>query len=149
MDNRLKRDLVKFFKKMNKNNLALLKDDKSLIKDLEEMGDVEDEVLIQEGLKQCDFILKYFSGEEEPRDRPVKDDKSSKLKQKEEKEKREREEREREEREREREERERKEKEKRLKEEKERKKREEKEKKEREEREREEREERERERKEK
>ena len=143
MDNRLKRDLVKFFKKMNKNNLALLKDDKSLIKDLEEMGDVEDEVLIQEGLKQCDFILKYFSGEEDPKDKPMKEEKPSRTKQKEEKEKREREERERErerereEREREREERERKEKEKRLKEEKERKKREEKEKKEREEKERE------------
>ena len=42
MENRLKRDLVKFFKKMNKNNLVLLKDDKSLIKDLEKIGDVED-----------------------------------------------------------------------------------------------------------
>ena len=62
MDNRLKRDLVKFFKKMNKNNLALLKDDKSLIKDIENIED--DDLLIQEGLKQCDFILNYFSEEE-------------------------------------------------------------------------------------
>ena len=68
MDNRLKRDLVKFFKKMNKNNLALLKDDKSLtlIKDIEEFED--DEEIIQEGLKQCEFILNHFSGEEEPKE---------------------------------------------------------------------------------
>ena len=105
MDNRLKRDLVKFFKKMNKNNLALLKDEKSLIKDLEELGDADDEQLIQEGLKQCEFILNHFSGEEETKD--VKEErhkekapKKKDLKQKEEKERREREENEREEKER-------------------------------------------------
>ena len=35
MDNRLKRDLVKFFKKMNKNNMTLFKEDKSKLKDIE------------------------------------------------------------------------------------------------------------------
>ena len=59
MDNRLKRDLVKFFKKANKNNLNLFKDDKSKIKDIEKIED--DETLIQEGLNQCKFILDYFS----------------------------------------------------------------------------------------
>ena len=59
MDNRLKRDLVKFFKKMNKNNLSLFKDDKSKLKDIEKIED--DEALIQEGLKQCQFVLKHFS----------------------------------------------------------------------------------------
>ena len=84
MDNRLKRDLVKFFKKMNKNNLALLKEDKSLIKDLEEIDD--DELLIQEGLKQCEFILKYFTGEETAHNNKSKD-KTSSNNQKEDKEK--------------------------------------------------------------
>ena len=135
MDNRLKRDLVKFFKKMNKNNLALLKEDKSLIKDLEDIDD--DELLIQEGLKQCEFILAYFTGEETAQDN--KKDKSSshkrdsqekkEKKEKEEREKREREEREeRERKEREKKEKEKKEKEKREKEEKERKEKEKKEK---------------------
>ena len=91
MDNRLKRDLVKFFKKMNKNNLALLKEDKSLIKDLEEIDD--DELLIQEGLKQCEFILKYFTGEETAHNNKSKD-KTSSNNQKEDKEKKEREKRE-------------------------------------------------------
>ena len=59
MDNRLKRDLVKFFKKMNKNNLSLFKEDKSKLKDIEKIED--DESLIQEGLKQCQFVLKHFS----------------------------------------------------------------------------------------
>ena len=118
MDNRLKRDLVKFFKKMNKNNLALLKEDKSLIKDLEEIDD--DELLIQEGLKQCEFILKYFTGEETAHNNKSKD-KTSSNNQKEDKEKKEREKREKEEKER-------KEKEKKEKEEKERKEKEKKEK---------------------
>ena len=147
MNNRLKRDLVKFFKKMNKNNLALLKDEKSLIKDLEELGDADDEQLIQEGLKQCEFILNHFSGEEETKN--VKEErhkekapKKKDLKQKEEKERREREENEREERERKEKEKEKREKEKKKKEEKERKeleekKREQKEKEERERREKE------------
>ena len=153
MDNRLKRDLVKFFKKMNKNNLALLKEDKSLIKDLEDIDD--DELLIQEGLKQCEFILAYFTGEEIAQDN--KKDKSSsqkrdseekkEKKEKEERERREREEREEKERkEREKKEKEKKEKEKREKEEKERK---EKEKKEKEKREKEEKERKEKEKKEK
>ena len=135
MDNRLKRDLVKFFKKMNKNNLALLKDDKSLtlIKDIEEFED--DEEIIQEGLKQCEFILNHFSGEEEPKE--IKEGKSKEKKKdvKKEKEEKEREKREREEREKERERREKEEKEKRRKEEKEKKDREEKERRERKERE--------------
>ena len=135
MDNRLKRDLVKFFKKMNKNNLALLKDDKSLtlIKDIEEFED--DEEIIQEGLKQCEFILNHFSGEEEPKE--IKEGKSKEKKKdvKKEKEEKEREKREREEREKERERREKEEKEKRRKEEKEKKEREEKERRERKERE--------------
>ena len=156
MDNRLKRDLVKFFKKMNKNNLALLKEDKSLIKDIEDIED--DDLLIQEGLKQCEFILNHFS--EDEGNKEIKDDKPSsprknfkeekgkkqkdekKEREKREREKREREEREREEREeREREERERaeKEREKKEREKKEREKKE-KEKKEREKREKEERE---------
>ena len=59
MDNRLKRDLVKFFKKMNKNNLSLFKEDKSKLKDIEKIED--DEALIQEGLKQCQFVLKHFT----------------------------------------------------------------------------------------
>ena len=59
MDNRLKRDLVKFFKKMNKNNLSLFKEDKSKLKDIEKIED--EEALIQEGLKQCQFVLKHFS----------------------------------------------------------------------------------------
>ena len=86
MDNRLKRDLVKFFKKMNKNNLALLKDDKSLIKDIEQIEDEEE--LIKEGIKQCDFVLNYFSIEEQTKEK--KDESSSQkrdLKEKEEKEK--------------------------------------------------------------
>ena len=135
MNNRLKRDLVKFFKKMNKNNLALLKDDKSLtlIKDIEEFED--DEEIIQEGLKQCEFILNHFSGEEEPKE--IKEGKSKEKKKdvKKEKEEKEREKREREEREKERERREKEEKEKRRKEEKEKKDREEKERRERKERE--------------
>ena len=100
MDNRLKRDLVKFFKKMNKNNLALLKDDKSLIKDIENLEDAEE--IIQEGLKQCEFILNYFSGEEDSKE--IKEDKPKEkkkdIKEKEEKEKKEREKREKEEKER-------------------------------------------------
>ena len=129
MDNRLKRDLVKFFKKMNKNNLALLKEDKSLIKDIEDLED--DEEIIKEGLKQCEFILNLFSGEEEPKgvkEEKGKDNYKKELKEKEEREKREKEK----EKERERERKEREEKE-----EKERRKKEEKERKEREERERE------------
>ena len=59
MDNRLKRDLAKFFKKMNKNNLALFKEDKSKVKDLEKIED--EETLIKEGLKQCQFVLNHFS----------------------------------------------------------------------------------------
>ena len=59
MDNRLKRDLVKFFKKMNKTNLALLKDNKNAIKDIDKIKD--EEKLIREGLKQCDFIVNYFT----------------------------------------------------------------------------------------
>ena len=62
MNDRIKRDLVQFFKKMNKNNIALLKEDKSLIKDLEDMN--EDEYVIQEGLKQCEFILNHFGDNE-------------------------------------------------------------------------------------
>ena len=130
MDNRLKRDLVKFFKKMNKNNLALLKDDKSLIKDIEQIEDEEE--LIQEGIKQCDFVLNYFSIEEQTKEK--KDESSSQkrdLKEKEEKEKREKEEKERKEKEKEKKEKE--EKLKKEKEEKERKEKEEKEKKEKEE----------------
>ena len=135
MDNRLKRDLVKFFKKMNKNNLALLKDDKSLtlIKDIEEFED--DEEIIQEGLKQCEFILNHFSGEEEPKEKKEGKSKKKKKDVKKEKEEKEREKREREEREKERERREKEEKEKRRKEEKEKKDREEKERRERKERE--------------
>ena len=142
MDNRLKRDLVKFFKKMNKNNLALLKDDKSLIKDIENLED--DEEIIQEGLKQCEFILNYFSGEEDSKE--IKEDKPKEkkkdIKEKEEKEKKEREKREKEEKEREKKEKE--EREKRKREEKERKDREEKERREKEEKERREKEEKER-----
>ena len=63
MDNRLKRDLVKFFKKMNRNNLSLFKEDKSKLKDIEKIED--DEFLIQEGLKQCQFVLKHFSEKNE------------------------------------------------------------------------------------
>ena len=63
MDNRLKRDLVKFFKKMNRNNLSLFKEDKSKLKDIEKIED--DEFLIQEGLKQCQFVLKHFSKKNE------------------------------------------------------------------------------------
>ena len=63
MDNRLKRDLVKFFKKMNRNNLSLFKEDKSKLKDIENIED--DEFLIQEGLKQCKFVLKHFSEKNE------------------------------------------------------------------------------------
>ena len=136
MDNRLKRDLVKFFKKMNKNNLALLKDDKSLIKDIENIED--DDLLIQEGLKQCDFILNYFSEEEgnkkpeekysspkkkikekEEKGKGKKDEDEKEIKEKEKKEKREREKREKEQREREQREKEEREKEKREKEERE------------------------------
>ena len=142
MDNRLKRDLVKFFKKMNKNNLALLKDDKSLIKDIENLED--DEEIIQEGLKQCEFILNYFSGEEDSKE--IKEDKPKEkkkdIKEKEEKEKKEREKREKEEKEREKKVKE--EREKRKREEKERKDREEKERREKEEKERREKEEKER-----
>ena len=63
MDNRLKRDLVKFFKKMNRNNLSLFKEDKSKLKDIEKIED--DEFLIQEGLKQCQFVLNHFSEKNE------------------------------------------------------------------------------------
>ena len=63
MDNRLKRDLVKFFKKMNRNNLSLFKEDKSKLKDIENIED--DEFLIQEGLKQCQFVLNHFSEKNE------------------------------------------------------------------------------------
>ena len=59
MDNRLKRDLVKFFKKMNKNNMTLFKEDKSKLKDIENIED--DEKLIEEGLQQCQFVLNHFS----------------------------------------------------------------------------------------
>ena len=90
MDNRLKRDLAKFFKKMNKNNLGLFKDDKSKIKDLEKIED--EETLIKEGLKQCQFVLNHFS---EKIDININEEKE-----KEEREKREKEERERKERER-------------------------------------------------
>ena len=93
MDNRLKRDLAKFFKKMNKNNLGLFKDDKSKIKDLEKIED--EETLIKEGLKQCQFVLNHFS---EKIDINIKEEKERK--EKEEREKREKEERERKERER-------------------------------------------------
>ena len=116
MDNRLKRDLVKFFKKMNKNNVALFKEDKSKIKDIENIED--DETLIQEGLKQCQFVLNHFS------------EKFDNQEEKENKEKLEREKREKEEKERierEKKERERLEKERLQKEEKERKEREKKE----------------------
>ena len=131
MDNRLKRDLVKFFKKMNKNNLALLKEDKSLIKDIEDIED--EELLIQEGMKQCEFILNHFSQEESPKEK--KEDKTrekeeerrerekkekKERKEKEEKEKKEREKKERKEKEEEeRKEKERKEKERKEKERKE------------------------------
>ena len=89
MDNRLKRDLAKFFKKMNKNNLGLFKDDKSKIKDLEKIED--EETLIKEGLKQCQFVLNHFS---EKIDININEEKERK--EKEEREKREKEERERE-----------------------------------------------------
>ena len=39
------------------------------------MGDIEDEVLIEEMLKQCDFISKYFSGEEDPKAKLMKEEK--------------------------------------------------------------------------
>ena len=42
-----------------RHNLALLKEDKSLIKDIEDIED--EETLIQEGMKQCEFILNHFS----------------------------------------------------------------------------------------
>jgi hypothetical protein len=44
---------------MNKNNLSLFKEDKSKLKDIEKIED--DEALIQEGLKQCQFVLKHFT----------------------------------------------------------------------------------------
>ena len=171
MDNILKKDLVNFFKKMNYNNISLLKDDKYLIKDLE--GINGDDYLIQEGMKQCDFIIDHFSKDNEPNYDDDKKDKYDKYYQKmeeereereieekgererkekerrkkEKRERREREEKERKERERERQEKERERKERERKE-RERQERERKERKETEEREREEREEREREEKE-
>ena len=99
MDNRIKRNLVKFFKQMNKSNLTLLKEDKSLKKGIEDIKDIEniedDEELIQEGIKQCEFILNHFSRKEKQRiirEEKVKDIYYKKdLKEKEEREKRERE----------------------------------------------------------
>ena len=96
MDNRLKRDLVKFFKKMNKNNVALFKEDKSKIKDIENIED--DETLIQEGLKQCQFVLNHFS--EKFDNQEEKENKEKLEREKREKEEKERIEREKKERER-------------------------------------------------
>ena len=136
MDNRLKRDLVKFFKKMNKNNMTLFKEDKSKLKDIENIED--DEKLIEEGLQQCQFVLNHFSEKIEKNIKEEKERKEKEENERKEKERKEREEREKKEKERrEKEERERREKEKKEKErkDKEEKEREEKEKKDKEERE--------------
>ena len=110
MDNRLKRDLAKFFKKMNKNNLALFKEDKSKVKDLEKIED--EETLIKEGLKQCQFVLNHFSEKIDINLNKEKEEKERLEREKLEKERIERERKERERKEKERIERERKEKEK-------------------------------------
>ena len=110
MDNRLKRDLAKFFKKMNKNNLALFKEDKSKVKDLEKIED--EETLIKEGLKQCQFVLNHFSEKIDINLNKEKEEKERLEREKLEKERIERERIERERKEKERIERERKEKEK-------------------------------------
>ena len=65
MDNRLKRDLAKFFKKMNKNNLGLFKDDKSKIKDLEKIEEEEKNKIMNENkIKEENEIINNYERNE-------------------------------------------------------------------------------------